>query len=224
MDSQKKPLCYKAVLFDLDGTLLDTLEDLGNAVNRVLAKRGFPTHNIDSYRYFIGDGAALLISRALPERRRDDESIRSCLDEFRRDYSRTWRVKTKAYDGVAEMLNALRARGLKMAVLSNKPDDFTKRSVKALLPHRIFKAVLGEREGIPRKPHPAGALEVAERLRTPPRDFLYLGDSSVDMKTAIAAGMIPIGVLWGFRSAKELLESGAHQLIERPEEVFSLLG
>ncbi|NIQ39638.1 MAG: HAD-IA family hydrolase [Proteobacteria bacterium] len=215
---------YKAVLFDLDGTLLDTLEDLGNAVNRVLAKRGFPPHSIESYRHFIGDGAALLISRALPEERRDDESIQSCLEEFRRDYSRSWRVKTKAYDGVTEMLKSLKARGLKMAILSNKPDDFTKRSVKALLPHRVFRAVLGEREGIPRKPHPAGALEVAERLRVPPRDFLYLGDSSVDMKTAIAAGMTPIGVLWGFRSAKELLDGGAHRLIERPEEVISLLG
>lgn len=215
---------YKAVLFDLDGTLLDTLEDLGNVVNRVLAKRGFPSHGLDAYRYFIGDGTAMLITRALPEENRNNDTIRTCLEAFREDYRRNWNVKTRVYDGVAEMLNALAPRGLRMAILSNKADDFTKLSVTGLLSNWTFDVVLGERDGFPPKPDPAGAFEVAQRLNIAPANFLYLGDSAVDMKTAIAAGMFPVGVLWGFRPAQELREGGAQVLIERPLEILSLLG
>ncbi len=214
---------YKAVLFDLDGTLLDTLEDLGDAMNQVLAKHGFPNHGLDTYRYFIGDGAAALVTRALPKEKRNDDRIRACLEAFREEYGRNWKVKTKAYEGVPEMLNELAARGLKMAVLSNKPDGFAKRSVSELLPTWTFDIVLGERKGVPLKPHSAGALEVAEHLNILPRHFLYLGDSAVDMKTAVAAGMVPVGVLWGFRPEQELREGGAYVCIKRPQEILNLL-
>lgn len=214
---------YKAILFDLDGTLLNTLEDLRNAANRVLAARGLPTHNLDEYRYFIGDGTAMLITRALPEEKRNDDTIRACLKAFREDYGRSWKVKTKPYDGVTEMLDELTVRGLKIAVLSNKSHEFTNRCVHDLLPNWTFDVVLGQRGEVPLKPDPAGALEVAERLNIPPAEFLYLGDSAVDMKTAIAAGMFPVGVLWGFRPAEELRENGAQALIERPSEVLNLL-
>jgi len=214
---------YKAILFDLDGTLLNTLEDLGDAANRVLAARGFPTHKLDEYRYFIGDGTAMLITRALPEGQQNDDTIRACLKALLEDYGRNWKVKTRPYDGVTEMLDGLTARRIKMAVLSNKSHDFTKRCVADLLPNWTFDVVLGQRDTVPLKPDPAGALEVAERLNIPPANFLYLGDSAVDMKTAITAGMFPVGVLWGFRLAEELQENGAQALIERPSEVLNLL-
>jgi phosphoglycolate phosphatase len=215
---------YKAVLFDLDGTLLDTLEDLADAMNRVLAGKGLPTHALDAYRYFIGDGAAMLVTRVLPEEARNEELIQTCLAEFRQDYGENWRVKTTAYDGVREMLDALAARGLPMTVLSNKPHRLTVRYVSELLADWNFDVVLGLRDGVPRKPHPAGALEVAERLSIAPVDFLFLGDTAGDMKTAVAAGMYPVGVRWGFRPAEELREGGAQALIAQPMEVLELLG
>jgi phosphoglycolate phosphatase len=224
MDNRIGLMLYRAVLFDLDGTLLDTLEDLGNGVNRILAKNGYPTHTLAAYRNFIGDGAATLITRALPEDKRNNATISACLEAFREDYNRNWNVKTKPYDGVPEMLETLKARGLKIAVLSNKLHDFTKRCVTALLSNWNFNVVLGHGDGIPLKPDPAGALEVADYLRIPPTDFLFLGDSAVDMKTAIAASMFPVGALWGFRPAEELKESGAKVLIEKPSEILQLLG
>jgi len=214
---------YRAIIFDLDGTLLDTLEDLADTANRVLAARGFPTHEVDAYRYFVGDGAAMLIRRVLPEEHRDDETHRTCLEAFLREYGQSWKVKTRPYDGVPEMLDALAARGLKMSILSNKPHEFTGQCVDELLPDWTFDLVLGQRYEVPRKPDPAGALEVAENLAIPPADFLYLGDTATDMKTAVAAGMFPVGALWGFRPAEELRESGARVLIERPMEVLELL-
>jgi phosphoglycolate phosphatase len=216
-------MTYKAVIFDLDGTLLDTLEDLGNAGNRVLTARGFPTHEIDAYRYFIGDGATTLITRALPEEKRSDEIISTCLEEYRQDYSRNWNVNTKPYDGVEEMLDALVAHGFKLAILSNKPHEFTKQCVTGFLSKWTFDAVFGQRDPIPRKPDPAGALKIAGELKTAPSDFLYLGDTAIDMKTAIAANMFPVGALWGFRSAEELQQNGAQVLLKRPMDIMNIL-
>jgi phosphoglycolate phosphatase len=216
-------MTYKAILFDLDGTLLDTLEDLGNSVNGVLAARDFPTHTLDEYRYFVGDGTAMLITRALPQGKRNDETIRACLEELREEYGRNWKVNTRPYEGIPEMLDALTEHGLKMAVLSNKLHEFTRLCVADLLSNWTFDVVFGQRDEVCRKPDPAGALEVAEHLSLPPADFLYLGDTAVDMKTATAAGMFPVGVLWGFRPAEELKEGGAQALIERPLEILNLL-
>ena len=214
---------FKAILFDLDGTLLDTLEDLGNSVNRVLAEKEFPTHDLDLYRYFVGDGALMLITRALPKQKRKNDVIQACVDAFQQDYSQNWKVKTRLYDGISEMLDELVTRNLKLAVLSNKPHKFTKQSVDKLLSNWRFEIVLGQRDAVPRKPSPEGALEIAEHLSIKPENILYLGDSAVDMQTAVAAGMFPVGVLWGFRSAKELNDSGAKALLERPLEVLSHL-
>jgi len=214
---------FKAILFDLDGTLLDTLDDLGNSVNRVLAEKGFPTHDLDRYRYFVGDGAMMLVTRALPEQKRNNDTIQVCVDEFKKDYSQNWNVKTKLYDGIAEMLDELTAQKLKLAVLSNKPHRFTKQNVNELLPNWRFEIVLGQRDTVPCKPSPEGALEIAEHLKTKPENVLFLGDSAIDMQTAVAAGMFPVGALWGFRSMKELQDAGAKALIERPSEILSLL-
>jgi phosphoglycolate phosphatase len=214
---------YKAVLFDLDGTLLDTLEDIGSATNRVLEEKGFPTHELDAYRNFVGDGSAMLINRALPLEKRTDDVIHGCLKAFLEDYGSNWNVKTRPYKGIPELLDALNDRGLKMAILSNKPHAFTKKCATELLSNWDFEAVIGQRDGTAPKPDPAGALEVARRLNLSPADFLYMGDSGVDMKTAVASGMFPVGVLWGFRTMGELKDSGSLVLINHPLEILSVL-
>jgi phosphoglycolate phosphatase len=216
-------MVYKALIFDLDGTLLNTLDDLGNAMNRVLAKEGFPLHPVDAYRYFVGDGVTMLVTRTLPEDKRDTDTIQRCLEVFREDYSQSWNIKTKPYNGIPEMLDAVAARGLKMAILSNKPHDFTKYCVAELLPDWKFEMVLGQRDGIPRKPDPMGALEIADYFQLPVSEILYLGDTAVDMQTAIAAQMFPVGVLWGFRPREELQQSGARVLLSQPSELLSFL-
>ncbi len=215
---------YKAIIFDLDGTLLDTLEDIGSSMNRVLEQKGLPAHKLDSYRYFVGNGAEALVARTLPEDKRNNGTIRECLNAFRKDYGQNWDIKTRPYDGIPEMLNALTDRGLKMSVLSNKPHAFTKQCVKKILPSWKFDAVLGQRDEVPRKPDPAGALEVAQHLNIDPSEFFYLGDTAIDMKTAVAAGMFPAGALWGFRPLDELQENGARALLKHPLEILNLMG
>ena len=216
-------LKYSAVVFDLDGTLLDTLADLGDAVNRVLAERGFPTHPMDAYRYFVGDGSAVLIDRALPEAVRGTDVHRECLAAFMADYDRSWKVKTRLYDGIPEMLDALTAREIDMAILSNKSHPFTVNCVQDLLSKWRFKAVFGLRDDVPRKPDPAGALEIAGLLEAEPDRMIYLGDTAIDMQTAASAGMFPVGALWGFRTREELLENGAKSLIHHPGELLRLM-
>jgi phosphoglycolate phosphatase len=220
---RNETMFWKGVLFDLDGTLLDTLADLSDAMNRVLQQMGFPPHSKEAYRRFVGNGASMLVKRALPENRRDDELICSCLDAFLREYGEKWMVRTRPYKGVPAMLDALTNSGLKMAVLSNKRDEITKMSVRELLSKWTFDAVVGQREDVPLKPDPMAALEIAEHLHIPPEEFAYLGDSAVDMETAIAAGMFPVGALWGFRSGDELLAGGAKVLISEPIDIIEVL-
>jgi phosphoglycolate phosphatase len=159
----------------------------------------------------------------LPEDRRNEDTIRRCLDEYREDYGKHWSVETRPYPGVPELLDALRRRGLKLAVLSNKPDAFTKKCVAALLPRDAFDAVAGERPDVPRKPDPAGARAMATQFGAAPGDCLYVGDSGIDMKTAVGAGMFPVGVLWGFRPREEMEASGARVLVAAPTEILNLL-
>ncbi|MBC8874196.1 MAG: HAD family hydrolase [Planctomycetes bacterium] len=214
---------FSAVLFDLDGTLLDTLADIAHSANRVLAELGYPTHDIDAYRQFVGEGLIVLFRKALPAEVDPDEVMASCAEGFRVAYGREWNVRTRPYDGIRELLDALTARQVEMAVLSNKPDAFTKQCVREYLPEYQFRLVLGQRDGIPRKPDPAGALEIIDAMGVPADEFLYLGDSAIDMKTAAAAGMHAVGALWGFRSLEELQQSGAKAVIHRPSELLDLL-
>lgn len=214
---------YRAVIFDLDGTLLDTLDDLADAGNMVLAEAGLPVHATDRYRYFVGDGLMALIERILPEDMRSASEIQQLASSFREVYATNWHAKTKPYAGVAEMLAELQQMGLPMNILSNKPDDFTKICVRQFFGENYFELVLGNQKGIPRKPDPAGALEIAKRLDLKPADILYLGDTATDMQTAVQAGMLPVGALWGFRPAKELEESGAKHLVAHPTEVVELI-
>ena len=212
-----------AVVFDLDGTLLDTLEDLGDAVNRVLADRGFPTHPMDAYRYFVGDGSAVLIERALPESVRGSDAYQDCLAAFMADYDRSWKIKTRLYDGISEMLDSLTVLGIDLAILSNKSHGFTVNCVRDLLSRWRFKTVFGLRDDVPRKPDPAGAVEISLLLKTVPDRMLYLGDTAIDMQTAVSAGMYPVGALWGFRTREELLQNGARALIQHPVELLKLV-
>jgi len=216
-------MSYKAVVFDLDGTLLDTLEDIGDSANRVLAERGLPTHQMDDYRYFVGDGARELVIRSLPENAKDSETVNACVEEFRKDYRQNWQVKTRPYDGIREMLDALEDRGLKMAVLSNKPHEFAVKCVETFLSDWEFEIVYGERDSVPRKPDPTGALEITEHLKISPTSFIYLGDTGIDMETAACVGMFPVGALWGFREKQELLDHGAKLLIKRPMDILGCL-
>lgn len=214
---------YKAVIFDLDGTLLDTIEDLGDSMNSVLSNHGYATHDLAAYRYFVGNGMRNLVIRALPEDKRDRASVDQALSEMRSEYAKRWADKTRPYPGIPALLDALTGKGVKLSVLSNKLDRFSNDIVKKLLPDWSFYPVYGEREGVPIKPDPSGALEIAKILGLSPEDFLYLGDTGIDMKTAVSAGMYAIGVLWGFRDAEELEKNGANMIISDPMEVLKLL-
>ncbi len=214
---------WQAVLFDLDGTLLNTLRDLGDSMNQVLEQEGFPTHPLDAYRYFVGDGVDKLVARSLPDQAREPDRISRLTDLMRREYKKRWMDHTAPYPGVTELLRELSDRGLRLAILSNKPHKATQYLVDRLLPGDCFELVLGAREEIPKKPDPAGAHEVAERFSVPPESFLYLGDTNTDMLTAVAAGMHPVGVLWGFRSAGELREYGARTLLDHPVELLDFI-
>ena len=214
---------YRAVIFDLDGTLLDTLEDLADSLNRVLQERGLPTHPTEAFRYFVGNGAALLVSRALPPERQSDELAADCLQAFRQEYQHNWNVKTKPYAGVSELLDALTAQGIAMAVLTNKPQHFAELCVQAHFSKWNFAMILGQRDGVPMKPDPGGTREVLRCLHVPSQACVYMGDSDVDMQTALNADLLPVGAAWGFRSEEELRAAGAADVIRQPTELLRLM-
>ncbi len=211
------------ILFDLDGTLLDTLEDLADATNRALRSRGYPTHPTPEYRMMVGWGIRHLVEAALPPQDRRPESIEAVAREVS-DFIREHPViATRPYDGVPALLAELSRRGLHLVILSNKPDELTRLVVSALLGEVRFDAVQGARPDLPRKPDPRAALLLAEQIALAPERILYLGDSDVDMQTATAAGMYPVGAAWGFRTREELARSGARVIIERPGDLIALL-
>ncbi len=213
---------FQAVIFDLDGTLLDTLADLADSMNFVLNALGFPGHAANSYKYFVGEGVESLARKALPEKNRDELMVKRCVEMMRREYGQRHAVKTHLYDGIPELLDKLAQWGIPYAVLSNKPDDLTQIMVKKFLNRWSFKAISGHVADIPRKPDPAGALAMSALLQIPQKHFIFLGDSGTDMHTAVAAGMFPAGACWGFRTADELLAAGAEGLFNAPGELLDL--
>jgi len=214
---------FEAVLFDLDGTLLDSIEDLTDSMNIVLDGFGFPGHDAKACKNFVGDGVEMFALRALPENRRDEATVAQCAAEMRAEYRKRWSLKTRPYDGIPELLDDLTLRNLKLAVLSNKPEDSTKEMVSELLSKWRFYPVAGARPSVPKKPDPILAIEISQQLRLPADKFLYLGDTGTDMKTARGAGMFPVGALWGFRTAEELKDTGAKVLVAHPSEVLQFL-
>ena len=214
---------FQAIIFDLDGTLLDTLADIGDSVNLMLAEYGFPGHTTDDYRRFIGNGILMLVTRALPVEGRSTGMIDACVRRARELYWVNWNCKTRPYDGITDLLGNLTKMGLPLAVLSNKPHDFTVRYMNAYFDECDFKVVMGQNDHFPVKPNPASALDIARQMGLPPSRFLFVGDSAVDMKTATAAGMHSVGVAWGFRGPKELQENGCQTLVNHPLEILPLL-
>ncbi len=215
---------FKAVIFDLDGTLLNTLDDLADSMNSVLEHNHLPTHPLEAYKYFVGDGIEMLVQRALPFQVAGDDELHRLVREMKREYARRWLCRTRPYPGVPEMLNAFAAAGTAMAVLSNKPDDASQAIVQALLPNAGFQMVLGAAPVRPKKPDPSAALEIAAVLDIPPFEFLFIGDTPIDMHTARAAGMFPLGVLWGFRPAEQLIAAGAQMLVAHAAHLIPWIG
>ena len=214
---------FDAVLFDLDGTLLDTIEDLADSMNTVLEGLHLPTHDVPAYKIFVGAGVENLVRRALPADQISNEMVGRCVAAMSDEYRRRWRNNTIPYDGIPQLLDAISDHGVRMAVLSNKPHEFTQLCVSELLADWDFAVVQGVTDGVAEKPDPTGAIAISRLLEIAPSNFLYLGDTDTDMQTASAAGMYAVGALWGFRTPEELLETGAQTLVEYPPDVLALL-
>jgi len=211
---------YRAVIFDLDGTLLDTIDDIADAMNRVLESRDLGSYTIEAYKALVGDGVEELVRRAFSSRPLADEEIAGIVRDYRREYGLCWRVHSRPYPGVPKLLGELARRGIKTAVLSNKSHPFTKSMTDELLAAHRFDVVRGAMPGVSLKPDPQPALMVASEMGLPPAAVVFLGDTNVDMLTAVAAGMLPVGALWGFRSSEELKAGGAAALVTSPLEIL----
>lgn len=213
---------FKAALFDLDGTLVDSLNDIADSMNYVLSIHGFPPHPVSDYRFFVGEGMRVLVTRALPRGLSDQKLIDLCLSQMKDEYSKRWNCKTRVYDGIPQLLKYLSDNDLVLSVLSNKPHEFTVKVIEHYFGNSVFKETMGAGK-FPQKPDPSAALSIARACRIFPSDFLYLGDSAVDMRTAKSAGMFACGCLWGFRGREELLDSGADLIVEKPEFIIRFM-
>ena len=210
-----------AVIFDLDGTLLNTLEDLADSMNAALTQLGWPPYSVESYQYFVGRGLDNLVRQALPANEQQSSfSFKKLRIAMQKEYSIRWKNKSRPYEGVEVLLNELTNRHIPLAILSNKPDSFTQNCATQLLSHWKFTIVRGNRPKTPLKPDPTSALEIAQKMNLNSSTIFFVGDTDIDMKTAVNAGMIAVGATWGFRSAKELVESGAHHLIDKPADLL----
>lgn len=214
---------YKGIIFDLDGTLLNTVYDLADSVNEVLTHMGFPCHDEEEYKLKIGHGFRNLIEVSLPEDQRTEENIEKGLDMFVKAYDQKYKNRTVPYNGIPELMEQLHDRHICFAVNSNKRMDYTNALVDKFFSHLTFTAVFGEREGVPKKPDPASALEIAGMMGLKPEEILYIGDSSTDMATGKNAGMDTVGVAWGFRGREELEASGGTYIVDRPEEILDII-
>ncbi|MDR1855594.1 MAG: HAD family hydrolase [Desulfovibrio sp.] len=219
MDSAKA-VAPAGAIFDLDGTLLDSLADLADSANAVLEERGFPTWPVEAYRTFVGNGMEILMERALPPTVPKSESL-GMAAAMREVYGRNWHVKTRPYEGIVPLLAALADAKVPMGVLSNKPHALTCKVISHYFPDTPFVHVQGKPDGGRGKPDPGLALDLARRLGFHPDRVAFVGDSCVDMDTAVAAGMVPVGCLWGFRTRDELLEHGARVLLGRPSDLLA---
>ncbi|MBQ3733291.1 MAG: HAD family hydrolase [Bacteroidales bacterium] len=213
----------KLVVFDLDGTLINSLEDLADSANWMLLQHGYPTHPVDAYRYFVGDGMRKLIERILPPEERNDVRIEQCKAEFVAYYTIHMEDKTVVYPGMIELLKELKDRGLKIAVATNKVHIAVAPLMAKYFPGIRFDSMIGQREGIPVKPHPQIMYDILKETGCQPSETLHVGDTATDMQLAHSAGVTPVGVLWGYRPLEELQEAGAKFIIEKPEELLGLV-
>jgi len=210
------------VIFDLDGTLVHTIEDISDSANLLLKKHGYDGRNLEEYISFIGNGARKFIERAM-EGRVESERLPELVREFKEFYAGNLSNKSRLYEQVPEVLNACRERRVKMAVLSNKPHHLTLQVVEHYLSAWDFKAVFGQRDQVPRKPDPAAAHEISAILGVPAENTLFVGDSKGDMMTAVAAGMIPVGVRWGYGQPDEEPIHVPYHILDRPVQIIELI-
>lgn len=213
----------KLVIFDLDGTLINSIEDLGQAANYALSKNGFPTHSLASYPFFVGNGVRNLIRKALPEENRNDTTIDSLLKDFKEYYDDHNVDSTKPYDGIMGLLKQLQEQGVKLAVASNKYQKATEKIVSQLFPDIKFVSVQGQQDGVNVKPDPSIVFNILGVALVPKAEVLYVGDSGVDMETARRACVDSVGVTWGFRSEKELNEYHADRIVHRASDIFDIV-
>jgi phosphoglycolate phosphatase len=208
---------YKAAIFDMDGTLTNTLEDLADSVNEMLEHYNLPRRTIDEVRIFVGNGARKLMERALATN--DEKFINEALEYYNGCYSRHLLNKTKPYSGIVELLTALNEKNIPVAICTNKQHFAAVELAKKIFPTINFAEVIGDAK----KPNPARALEIMEKIGVKPAEVAYFGDTAVDMQTAINAGFLPVGVTWGFRPESELQESGAKIIIHSADEIFNVI-
>lgn len=211
----------KTIIFDLDGTLIDSLEDIAVCMNKVLEEMNIPTHKVEDYKYFVGGGISVLVENALAGH---DGSIKEeVTNRFKVIYDQKLHSKTLPYDGIYELLDELEKLDYNLGILSNKPHEFTIQYAQNLFSKYNFKEIHGQKSDIPKKPDPIAAINIAKSFDVPCKEVYFVGDTLVDMQTAKNAGMIGIGVLWGFRDAKELSEHGADFLVEHPLDILDVI-
>ncbi|MBP3231297.1 MAG: HAD hydrolase-like protein [Anaerovibrio sp.] len=212
---------YEAVIFDLDGTLINSIDDLADSCNSMLIAYDLPTHDVEAYKYFVGNGIGKLVERALPpEKAADKDFYEKALSKFKELYNGQVLNKTRAYSGIRETLLKLIEKDVPMAVCTNKPMDAAKTIISILFEPDTFQVVMGDRPGYPRKPDPFTCLEICREIGVEPEKVVYLGVSGVDMQTAVSAGFLPVGARWGFREDAELLENGAELLLDKPTDLL----
>lgn len=213
----------KAVLFDLDGTLVNSLYDLATSTNYALEQMGFKTHTNDEYKYFVGNGMKKLIERALPSEKNDEETFNKCFDIFYSHYKEHFYDKTCYYEGIEELLLKLNEKGIHLCVVSNKQHEMAVTVVRKILPKVKFHTVSGKQDDYPAKPDNQLTLKIIKGMGVKPEECLFVGDSNVDMQTALNSGCKSVGVLWGFRTKDELVSSGAMYTVSRASEIYDLI-
>ena len=216
-------MSFSLAIFDLDGTLLDTVGDIGNAANRVLIEAGHSPHPLSAYRRFVGSGVAVLFERALPKESVTPNVIDHCISNFEREYEACWNRETVPYDGMGDLLDRFSSLGLRLSVLSNKPDSFAKKCVREYFSDYRFEPTLGQRPDVPRKPDPAAVREIMEYHQVVAEQVFFVGDSEIDIQTAQNAGVFSIGVSWGYRPASALVDQGVDLLAEEPGDLLSFV-
>ena len=214
---------FKAIIFDLDGTLINTIDDIGDSMNRILKMNNIPPHSIDVYKTIVGRGLKKMVEQALPIEKRGKENINIYLNKMLIEYSEKSVVKTKTYPGIPDLLDKLQEIKIKKSILSNKDDFIVQEIVERILKNWNFSTVCGAFASVPLKPDPSSALKTAKIMKTIPEEILFIGDSEVDIQTACNAGMFPAGVLWGYSCAAVMKENGARILFSEPSEILDFL-